>query len=54
MIGEQADLKIQIPVMSHQQCYSFLSGTDLLSIKHDLVSHRKYNKELTVISAKAK
>ena len=49
---EQGDLTIQMPLMSHQQRYPFLFGTDLISIKHDLVCHQKYNKELTVIRTK--
>ena len=31
--GEQTNLQIQIALISHQQSYSFLFGTDLVSIK---------------------
>ena len=33
--------------MSDQRWYSFLLGADSISIKHDLVCHQKYNKELS-------
>ena len=38
---EQADLKTQMSLMSHQQRYSFVFGIDLISMKHDMVYHQK-------------
>lgn len=38
---DQAVPKIQIPLMFHQEWYSFVFGTDVISVRHDFVCHKK-------------
>ena len=40
-IGDQTNLQIQITLMSYQQSYSFLFGTDLVSIKYAIKNTTK-------------